>query len=621
MANQDSVATLRAGEQLFMELFGADYLVREKAWRSGLALRLRLLAQWGQTHQLLQAASASRIESIQRRLDTDTVTLAFVGETSRGKSELINAAFFGSTGTRLLPVGPGRTTLCPVELLSDPEQAPHLRLLPIGTRSDPRPLSAWHSDVHAWVQPDSPVADAHQCAAALANNGLNTAGAAQTAHEYLPRWRHALLNLPPTLLAQGVRIVDTPGLNALGAEHELALELVPQCDVIAFVLAADAGVTASDLAIWRDHLAGRATEGRELLAVLNKTDMLWDPLSESHTNEARLHQTQLDVAEALQLPPQRVLTVSARQGLLAKITGDPVLLERSGLPQLEQALADILFVERHFSWRKSLDADFVRIKSDMQSLLNARLHDLARARGTVTPPGQTPPDVAPEARTAVQATQLEPDPNPSKVRTVQSILHKRRRKVRQVLQMPALDAAIAKLGSDLRQSEGFLDLNQAYAHIRRSVQTQWEPLAQWTEDIGQIFGAWSLEGPAPSAAPGVVGQKPDISDYADLIDQAIDAHLQFLGSGSVHKLRHAEFTDRLTRALISRIKDICGALDAEFGSWYLQIDDALAKVLHAPVPDAQRTLDALRAEEETTSKLLHTLDAYFLSLAEVNADY
>ena len=68
--------------------------------------------------------------------DPLVLSVAFVAEFSRGKSELINAIFFAEYGNRMLPSSAGRTTMCPTELMYDPSLAPSLRLLPIETRAD-----------------------------------------------------------------------------------------------------------------------------------------------------------------------------------------------------------------------------------------------------------------------------------------------------------------------------------------------------------------------------------------------------------------------------------------------------------------------------------------------------
>lgn len=66
---------------------------------------------------------------------------------------------------------------------------------------------------------------------------------------------------------------------------ELTLSLLPNAHAVLFVLAADTGVTQSDLAVWNEHIGtpGRRKRGR--LVVLNKIDSMWDELkSEDEVN-------------------------------------------------------------------------------------------------------------------------------------------------------------------------------------------------------------------------------------------------------------------------------------------------------------------------------------------------
>ncbi len=74
-----------------------------------------------------------RLQYLLERLHDDKLTVAFVAEFSRGKSELINAIFFGDHGDRILPSSAGRTTMCPTELQWSKGATPELRLLPIRT--------------------------------------------------------------------------------------------------------------------------------------------------------------------------------------------------------------------------------------------------------------------------------------------------------------------------------------------------------------------------------------------------------------------------------------------------------------------------------------------------------
>jgi predicted GTPase len=67
---------------------------------------------------LTDAATEQRIARTLARLEDDKLSVAFVAEFSRGKSELINA-IFAEYGQRILPSAAGRTTMCPTELLWD----------------------------------------------------------------------------------------------------------------------------------------------------------------------------------------------------------------------------------------------------------------------------------------------------------------------------------------------------------------------------------------------------------------------------------------------------------------------------------------------------------------------
>jgi hypothetical protein len=154
----------------------------------------------------------------------------------------------------------------------------------------------------------------------------------------VPRWRHALINFPHPLLKQGLVILDTPGLNAIGAEPELTLSLLPNAHAVLFILAADTGVTQSDMAIWREHICDGGAAKRGRMVVLNKIDGQWDELKTLAEIDAEIQIARSTPAPSILNCRQRqVFPVSAQKGLVAKINGDDALLERSRLPMLEAA--------------------------------------------------------------------------------------------------------------------------------------------------------------------------------------------------------------------------------------------------------------------------------------------
>ena len=104
-------------------------------WKRELVREITRYRSWLAGNRLMTEAVDAKLERALRQLRSDHITLAFVGEFSRGKTELINSLFFSDFGQRMLPSQAGRTTMCPTELFFDPRsERAYIRLLPIETR-------------------------------------------------------------------------------------------------------------------------------------------------------------------------------------------------------------------------------------------------------------------------------------------------------------------------------------------------------------------------------------------------------------------------------------------------------------------------------------------------------
>src|SRR5450830_619192 len=121
------------------------------AWRQGVITALKNYQAWLAGASLTDAATDQRIVRTLARLTDDKLSIAFVAEFSRGKSELINAIFFADYGQRILPSAAGRTTMCPTELLYDETFPPCIRLLPIETRAESQSTSDYKGAHHVWT--------------------------------------------------------------------------------------------------------------------------------------------------------------------------------------------------------------------------------------------------------------------------------------------------------------------------------------------------------------------------------------------------------------------------------------------------------------------------------------
>jgi len=366
------------------------------AWRTRLSSHIGEFRTWLAENELSDAQADLRLSQLLERLREDRLNVAFIAEFSRGKSELINAIFFAEYGARMLPSSVGRTTMCPTELLFDAAKPPCIELLPIGTRTSNSSVAEYKGFPDEWqiVGLDVEAPDAMQDALRQVSETLRVAPeeAARLGFEIgddvgvhrigedglveVPRWRHAVINFPHPLLEQGLIILDTPGLNAIGAEPELTLSLLPNAHAALFILGADTGVTHSDMLIWREHICTGGSTRRGRLVVLNKIDGQWDELKTSEEIDAEIQRQVDTTASLLDLPPGQVFPVSAQKGLVAKITGDEALLRRSRLLALEKALSDELIPAKRNIVRENTESEFADVSGRVRGLLDARLAGL-----------------------------------------------------------------------------------------------------------------------------------------------------------------------------------------------------------------------------------------------------
>jgi len=336
-------------------------------WRAKLVQAVEMYHQWRSRYGMNDPHSADTILNILDGLQSDKITLAFVAEFSRGKTELINALFFAETGVRLLPSSPGRTTMSPTELFHDEKGGNYIRLLNIESRLEDISLAEFKKNPDRWTQIDLDCDSPTQMQEAFKElvatkqvdrdiaNKLGLWNEREAAEQgiinpekvEIPCWRHALISFPHPLLREGLSILDTPGLNALGTEPELTLSMLPSAQAIIFVLAADTGVTKSDLEMWHNHVChNRGGSKQGLAVVMNKIDAMWDDLADENGYDDSIRSQIKTSATTLKVNENVIFPVSAKQALLAKVKADEPLLAKSRLAALENYLANDILKQR-----------------------------------------------------------------------------------------------------------------------------------------------------------------------------------------------------------------------------------------------------------------------------------
>ena len=608
------------------------------AWRREFAQQLKRLAEWMSSHELMDSAVQERLQRLEEQVRSDKVMVAFVAEFSRGKSELINAIFFADYGRRIMPASAGRTTMCPTELGYDASVPPSLRLLPIETRLQTQSLAEWRVKTDRWQVIPLDVGNADQIAKALEKVAevrkvsLDTARALGFWHDDLtdenpvpdsegmvevPMWRHALINIPHPLLKQGLVILDTPGLNAVGAEPELTVNLIPQAHAVVFILSADTGVTRSDLSIWREHLAISADSMDARLVVLNKIDTLWDSLNSAEQVHAQMERQCSTSAEMLGVSLDRVVPVSAQKGLVAKITADDVLLETSGLPVLEEALAKGIMGRRQSILRAAVATGVASLRTETSRVINIRRRDLDDQMAELRSLRGKNASVIEAMRHRIEQEQREFDLSTSKIQAVRAVHLKLLRDVFQQLGAKALKVELAELAQTLQQKGLKLGVKKVYLQTFDQLRGTLDKAQASGTEIQAMLGGTFRQLNAEFGFSLQVPSPPQLEHFTHDLNQIEQSHLQYLGMGNALKLAQPEFAERLVRALAMRLRTVYESAANDLELWSKSATAQLDAQLRERRRSFARRIEAVDRIQQAASGLVERIGEIEASESEL----
>lgn len=458
-------------------------------WKRDLVREITRYRSWLAHNRLNSETVEARLDRALKLLRTDHITLAFVGEFSRGKTELINALFFSGYGQRILPSRAGRTTMCPTELFFDPRaERSYIRLLPIESRLEDTSIAQLKRNPLLWLtlpldtaNPDGMVEAFTQVAAVksmpveraiqLGFHPDTLENADIPGEVLVPAWRHAMVNFDHPLLRQGLRILDTPGLNALGSEPELTLSMLPSAQAVIFLLSADAGATASDMNIWEQHIR-RLDDGdrQRLFAVLNKIDVLWDDVAGDAFVDDAIQRMQATTAQQLGIAEDDVLPLSAKQALLAKIRGDQGLLQRSRLLALENLLCERILAQKEQLLEQQVVRQVLALLHNSQHILTQRLAKVRAQSELLEGRRQDSGQLLLELTARTRHDHNQHHKRLLQLKTNQRLLQRQGELLRGTVRAERLEEHLARLRRSLTGSLTTLGINLSILHFFRSVE-------------------------------------------------------------------------------------------------------------------------------------------------------
>lgn len=593
-------------------------------WRKSFAAQMASFREWLTAHELLDAAVQEQLQRLENLLRGDKVSVAFVAEFSRGKSELINAVFFSHYGRRIMPASPGRTTMCPTELSYDTGLQPCLRLLPIETRAQPYSLAEWRERPSTWVQLPLDVDDADQLAQTMAHvaqvrkvpvdearqlgfwsdeDGVENPLVDAQGLVEIPKWRHALINMAHPLLRQGLVIVDTPGLNAVGTEPELTVNLIAQAHAVVFVLAADTGVTKSDLAIWKELLQPCHREGDAHLVVLNKIDTLWGSLDSGTEVKELLNRQRRQSAQILDIDPARIVPLSAQKGLVAKIESNTALLQKSGLPLFEDLLAQGILAHRQSILRSVVGEGMAHLQQQVLRSILIRRRDLDEQMLELRSLRGKNTSMIGRMRQRIEQEQQAFENSTAKILALRTVHLKLMNQAFHLLGATSLRKELEQLSGALEHSGLKVGVRKVYAstfermrdlgaQVRAAAAEVQTMLAAMFRELNAEFG-FSLQPPGDL----------QLHDFERELAQIEESYLQYLSFGNTLKLANPMFGQRMLKALGMRLRAVFESAANDLDLWSKSATAQLDAQLKERKRSFARRMEAVDRIHEAASGL------------------
>jgi hypothetical protein len=597
------------------------------AWRDNLITTVEDYQAWLEEHGVASPEQEFRIFEAIEALRKDRLTLAFVAEFSRGKTELINALFFAHYGRRLLPSEAGRTTMCPTELFYDSDsKSAYIHLLPIETRLQEQSIADFkHEPIH-WTQIPLDVDDVEQVTQALheviktkqvpvqraRELGLydeNTdpyfrAHGSTPAQVEIPHWRHALISFPHEFLKQGLVILDTPGLNAMGNEPELTLSMLPSAQAVMFLLGADTGVTRSDMEMWQHHVRTvRDQSDNNLVVVLNKIDTLWDELKDSSRINASIESQRRATAEQLQVDVERVFPISAQKGLLAKVRNDANLLRQSRLDELESFVAGTVLPRKQDIVRTTLVAQIDGMIAENLVLLESRKAETGKQLAELRSLRGKNADVIMHLMSKSREEQATYLRNVESFQNSRRLLQNQARHMLEVLSMDSLDQLINKTRENMTHSWTTSGMKRGMETFFDGTRDTMEQVSGHAEQTRMLIRATYKKFHEEHGLPQITPKQFSTAAYSSELERLYQEAEAFRRSPVTTMTEQSFVVKKFFISLVSHTRSLFFKANQDANTWLKEVMNPLVRQIKEHKATMEKRLETLRRISESRDTL------------------
>ncbi len=596
-------------------------------WKEDLIVGINDFRKWLESNQMGGPEDELRIYESLESLRSDKLTIAFVAEFARGKTELINAIFFSEYDRRLLPSEAGRTTMCPTELLYDTEhKQAYIRLLPIETRLNDTSIAEYRMEPIHWTSIDLDLDNADNMAEAFqeivktkrvsreearklglysdADTHLNQADGSPPETIDIPMWRHALISFPHPLLKQGLVILDTPGLNALGSEPELTLNMLPKAQAIMFIMAADTGVTKSDLDMWVHNVKPlRAGKEKGTIVVLNKIDTLWDDLKTHDEINRTINEQCRKAAQTLGIDPASVTPASAQKGLLSKIRHDRELLQRSNILTLESLLANEILPSQQEIVREHVKSDIGNMIKESRDLLASRFQSVKSQLEELHGLSGKNNEVIEHLMKKTREEQVAYHKNVESFNANRKILSEQSKKLLAMLSLSELDKLVSRSREVMTGSWTTNGMRDGMKTFFDGVSSMLKEVDEYSDQLNRLVTTIYHKFQSEHGLKGIKPILYDIDKYVKEMDELYQEAEAFRNSPVTVMTEQNFVVKKFFISLVSHARNVFFKAHREAENWSKAVMSPLVNQINAHKEQMDKRLENLRKINESRDTL------------------
>ena len=524
--------------------------------------------------------------------------------------------------------------MCPTELRWDEKDGACIKLLPIETRKTTLAISEYKSTPVHWttlhiLKPKDqdelsrvfnevtktkwvPIKEAQDLG--LYNPEMESEGlvTVKDGSVEIPIWRHAIINYPHPLLKQGLVILDTPGLNALGAEPELTYSTLPNAHAILFLLAADTGVTKTDMAVWKEHISRTdGNNGQERVVALNKIDLLWDAIDNDADFAAAVNKQLEETARLLGVKKENIFPISAKLGLTGKIKSNAAAIKLSGIVPLEQKLADEIVPTKHEIVRRKVVYEISQRLQTSETMIKSRIASNQKQVETVKSLGGKNKDAIRKMVERLRDEKIKYDKEIKGFNITRQALAKQAALLFSQLSIDSLDKLIERTRNDMKESWTTRGLKIGMQSFFKGTTETMDNVKKIADEIKKsvdvIFAKLEKEYDMKGMSPPNLSLVPYVMEFRKLESRAEE----FRNSATVVVTEQGFVIQKFFITMVSEARKIFSDCHGNARSWF----QAVAAQVQGQILEHKRTIDQ---DMETLKKVHENMDNISSRMVELD---